>query len=55
MPGSSRFRNGDTLIYRRGRTMFNHASLMPSFPRRRESSDFRARTFEVTGFPPSRE
>ncbi|MFD0326958.1 hypothetical protein [Lysobacter gummosus] len=26
-----------------------------SFPRRRESSAFRARTFEVTGFPPSRE
>ncbi|MFD0326917.1 hypothetical protein [Lysobacter gummosus] len=27
----------------------------PSFPRTRESRAFRARTFEVSGFPPSRE
>ncbi|MFD0323239.1 hypothetical protein [Lysobacter gummosus] len=27
----------------------------PSFPRTRESRAFRARTFEVTGFPRSRE
>ncbi|MFD0320505.1 hypothetical protein [Lysobacter gummosus] len=30
-------------------------SLLPSFPRKRESSAFRARTFEVAGFPRSRE
>ncbi|MFD0322653.1 hypothetical protein [Lysobacter gummosus] len=30
-------------------------STSPSFPRRRESSAFRARTFEVAGFPRSRE
>ncbi|MFD0324117.1 hypothetical protein [Lysobacter gummosus] len=29
-------------------------SLLPSFPRTRESSAFRARTFEVAGFPLSR-
>ncbi|MFD0324147.1 hypothetical protein [Lysobacter gummosus] len=30
-------------------------TLLPSFPRTRESSAFRARTLEVAGFPPSRE